>query len=120
MTAPRVASGLLALGALLMLPACAQSYSTPPARSTPAMSASSSPAPAASQPPQGNDCNAAAAQSFLGQRATPELAERARVLAGARRVRVLAFDQIVTKEFMSDRLNLQLGEDGRISQIYCS
>lgn len=64
-------------------------------------------------------CQPQAAQEALGRKATPELAERARQLAGADRVRVIGFNDMVTKEYLASRLNLDLDEDGVVRKIYC-
>jgi hypothetical protein len=99
MTPARTALTLAAWGALLVLPACAQF-------------------PGASAPETGS-CNAGGAQSALGQRALASVAERARVAAGARSVRFIRHDEMVTKEFDTSRLNLQLDEQGLVSKVYC-
>lgn len=65
------------------------------------------------------DCDAEAAKQFIGEHYTPELGERARVAAGARIERPLRPGQIVTMEFLSDRLTLTLDESGRISSVNC-
>ncbi len=100
MTPARSALTLAAWGALLVLPACAQW-------------------PGASAPMASGSCNAGAAQSALGQRALASVAERARVAAGAQSVRFIRHDEMVTKEFDTSRLNLQLDEQGTVSKIYC-
>ena len=99
----------LAWGAVLALPACA-----PP---------SPPPAPAASQDTPlrsaASACNASLAQAAVGQLASPALAEAARQQAGARSVRVIGHDDMVTKEYDTSRLNLQLDLKGRVTRVYC-
>lgn len=64
-------------------------------------------------------CNAAPAQEAVGQTVTPQRAETARQQAGARAVRVIGHGDIITKEYNSGRLNLQLDADGRVARVYC-
>lgn len=64
-------------------------------------------------------CQPQAAQEFLGRKATKELAEQARRLAGAETVRVIGHDDMVTKEYLASRLNLDLDEAGVVRKIYC-
>lgn len=93
---------LLAWGAVLVLPACAQqgAGSSPAVREVAA-------------------CDAARAQDALGKRGTPELAEAARREAGAKTVRLIRHGQVVTKEYLFGRLNLQLDPQGNVTQVYC-
>lgn len=92
---------LLAWGAVLVLPACAQQGTGSPA------------------PREVAACDAARAQGALGQRGTPEVAEAARREAGAQTVRLIRFGQVVTKEYRFGRLNLQLDAQGQVVQVYC-
>jgi hypothetical protein len=64
-------------------------------------------------------CNAAPAQGAVGEVGTPALAETARQQAGARTVRVIGHDDMVTKEYDTTRLNLQLDARGRVVRVYC-
>lgn len=108
---------LAALGWLLALwvPACAQTP-TPVAGMSPRPSSAAS-APATTSPAAG--CEAARAQAAVGQPGTSQLAEWARVQAGARSVRLIGHDEMVTKEYNSTRLNLQLDEGRRVARVYC-
>ena len=92
---------LLAWGAVLVLPACAQQGTGSPAVREVAA------------------CDAARAQGALGRRGTPEVAEAARREAGADTVRLIGYGQVVTKEYLFGRLNLQLDELGTVVQVYC-
>ena len=65
------------------------------------------------------DCNAEAAKQFIGQVYSAELGEQARVATGARVERALRPGQIVTMEFLADRLTLTLDEGARISSVNC-
>jgi len=64
-------------------------------------------------------CDAAKAGAFVGRKADPEIAEQARRVAGAERVRVLAPDTIVTMEYLAGRLNLSVDAAGTIQAVRC-
>ncbi len=100
--------------------------SSPPAATTeptpiaPADEATAGAAGVAAAPADdGNGCNAEPVQRLVGDIYTPELGEEARVEAGARVERALRPGQIVTMEFLSDRLSFTLDESGRISAANC-
>lgn len=111
---------LMAWASVLALPACAPSGAGWPGGGG---------GPAASgerHDPQGlqaqttaPQCQPQAAQEALGQQASPALAERARQLAGAATVRVIRHGDMVTKDYLASRLNLDLDEDGLVRRIYC-
>lgn len=113
----REARTLMAWASVLALPACA-----PPGAAWPGPGNAS----AERRDPYGlqaqtttPQCQPQAAQEALGRQATPELAERARQLAGAATVRVIGHDDMVTKEYLASRLNLDLDEAGVVRKIYC-
>lgn len=87
---------------------------------TPADPATPSPPPTEQPPPpvQGA-CNAEAAQAFVGQVATPDVVEKARVAAGAEMARVLKPGQVVTMEYRSGRLNLDVNEGNVVTGARC-
>lgn len=95
---------LLPFAASLLLSACA---APPP----------SAPAPAADGGPA--SCNAEAAQSLVGQPATPANIEAARVAAGAASVRALKPDQPTTMDYRHDRVNVLEDGAGTIARISC-
>jgi hypothetical protein len=64
-------------------------------------------------------CDAAKAQSLVGERESAAIAEQARQQSGARTVRWLRPGQIVTMEYRDDRLSLPLDEQGKIIAIRC-
>lgn len=70
-------------------------------------------------PRASGSCDAAPAQGAVGQPGSPQLAETARQQAGARTVRVIGHDDMVTKEYDTTRLNLQLDPRGRVVRVYC-
>lgn len=81
--------------------------------------ASPGPATGPTGAPLGGICNAAPAQSFVGQNSTAKVVEAARVSAGALMVRILRPGQMVTKEFDAQRLNLEVNAAGRIIAVRC-
>ncbi len=105
-----------ACGLALALPACAPP-SPPLAPGAPSQVAGTGRAEAL--PRASGSCDAAPAQDAVGRPASPQLAETARRQAGARTVRVIGHDDMVTKEYDTTRLNLQLDERGRVVRVYC-
>ena len=78
-----------------------------------------SPATGPTGAPLGGTCDAAPAQSFVGQNTTAKLMEAARVRSGALMVRVLRPGQMITKEFDAQRVNLEVNAAGRIVAVRC-
>ena len=113
-------SFLVSLAAVLALSlgACASSQddtapSAPPTSATEATPATP-PGDAAAQ------CNAGAAQSFVGQEATEATVAEAQTAAGATgAVRVIKPGQAVTMDFRGDRLNVEVDERNAIVRITC-
>ncbi|MFD0669603.1 I78 family peptidase inhibitor [Ramlibacter sp. MAHUQ-53] len=104
---------LVAWGLALALPACAQAPSSGP---QPA-SLTGQTVHAATPP---NRCEAGpAVKAIVGQRATRELLEQARARAGARILRVIGHDQMVTQEFNDSRLSVLLDAQGRVAEVSC-
>lgn len=64
-------------------------------------------------------CNAQPAQAAVGQNSTASVVESARARSGARMVRILRPGQMVTKEFDTQRLNLEVDANGRILAVRC-
>jgi PBP1b-binding outer membrane lipoprotein LpoB len=81
--------------------------------SAPATGQASEPAPVSSR------CNAAPAQFAVGRNADAALENEARTRAGAKTVRVLKPNQIVTMEFNAERLNLSVDDAGRVTRVNC-
>jgi hypothetical protein len=81
--------------------------------SAPATSNVSDPAPASSR------CNAAPAQFAMGRNADAALVNEARTRAGAKTVRVLRPNEVVTMEFNAERLNLTVDDAGRVTRVSC-
>lgn len=123
-----VRSMLLPAAVLAMLAACAQQQPLPDQDGGLAQAGGvqeSLPAPAqppAASGPGGLDddpCDAAAAQSLVGQQASDEIIERARVAAGAGMARTLHPDQAVTMEYRAGRLNIDIDHAGVITGFRC-
>ena len=74
-------------------------------------------APAASPP--GSVCNAQPAQFAVGQNSTASVVESARQRSGAQTARILRPGQIITKEYDTQRLNLEVDGNGRIIAVKC-
>ena len=55
----------------------------------------------------------------MGQSSTASVVESARARSGARMVRILRPGQMVTKEFDTQRLNLEVDANGRILAVRC-
>ena len=125
---------LFATLAMLSLAACApKPDSTPetaPAaptatapEATPAPAPEATPAPAETTPPAGDataQCDAAAAQSFVGKEASETTVAEAQAAAGAKgAVRVIKPGQPVTMDYRFDRLNVEVDERNAIVRITC-
>lgn len=107
----------LALGSLLALGACngTGSAATPP----PAQVADAAPQRVQSGKPPANQCNAQAAQSLVGQAFGPATLAQALAAAGADEARMLRPDSMITKEYKAGRLNVLVGDDGRVARVNC-
>lgn len=82
---------------------------------TPAPPASTAPTGAA----PGGMCNAQPAQFAVGQNSTASIVESARQRSGAQTARILRPGQIITKEYDTQRLNLEVDGNGRILAAKC-
>lgn len=69
--------------------------------------------------PKGGTCDAAPAQSAVGQNASASVVEQARNRSGALMARILRPGQMVTKEYDAQRLNLEVDASGRIIAARC-
>ena len=64
-------------------------------------------------------CNAEAAQGFVGQSATPDVVEQARKAASAGIARVLKPGQVVTMEYRGDRLDVDVDDANVVTGVRC-
>jgi hypothetical protein len=78
---------------------------------------------AASDPPaplgDEDKCRAEAAAPLVGRKLDPHTQVEARRLSGAGTVRVIRPGEPVTGEYMTGRLTIDLGPDGRIAGFRC-
>lgn len=125
----------LSLFALFTIAACAPmtpdsaSDATPdaaqPGATDPADAASGGDAPVKGPEPPGiarlpeGECDAAPAQRYVGQKADSAVVQAALTATGAKQVRVIKPDMMVTMDFRSDRLNVRVDDDGKIIAITC-
>jgi len=72
-----------------------------------------------STPPADAACNPLPAHVFIGEPATAENVEGARIAAGASSVRTISPGQVVTMEYLEGRLNLDIGSDNVILDTRC-
>ena len=112
-TMPLAFATLLALACA----ACASTATTTP-DTTPTDPAANTPS-AAAPPSMASECKAESAQQFVGQKATPEVVEAARVAAGAAVARALRPDMAVTMEYRGDRLNLHTDTNDVVGSVRC-
>lgn len=81
---------------------------------------SSNPEKNADASPQASGrCNADAVQNLVDERITTELAEQARVKAGAQFLRVTYPNQPVTMDYNSQRLNIEIDDGDIILRLNC-
>ena len=70
-------------------------------------------------PPQRDPCTAQAADRYVGQVASPDVVEQARRAAQADVARVLHPGDVVTMEYRTGRLNLEVDERNVIVRLRC-
>jgi len=70
-------------------------------------------------PPQRDPCTADAANAYVGQVAGADVVEQARRAAGADVARVLHPGDVVTMEYRTGRLNLDVDERNVIVRLRC-
>ncbi|MFR0672114.1 I78 family peptidase inhibitor [Enterobacterales bacterium AW_CKDN230030176-1A_HGKHYDSX7] len=64
-------------------------------------------------------CSAAGADFAMGKAASAVLLEQARKASGAQYARILKPDDLVTLEYRSERLNLNVDRQGRVTRVNC-
>ena len=75
--------------------------------------------PPSPTPPSSGTCDATQAQFAVGQVASNDLLERARIAAGAGSARFLRPNQPITTEFLGSRLNLNLNDRDIVNGVTC-
>ncbi len=101
MSGTRTLAALTALTGALLLPACAEPQMT------------------SATPPPDAQCDTARLQNVVGHPGSAQLAEAARLQAGATTVRMVQHDQMVTREYQVGRLTLWLDANGRVREANC-
>jgi hypothetical protein len=64
-------------------------------------------------------CDAARVKDIVGLEGSQELTQAARTRAGAEIARMIAHDQMVTREYREGRLNLWLDAQGLVREVTC-
>lgn len=78
-------------------------------------------APVAPAAPAGNDgrCEASGADFTVGKPASAELLEQARKASGSQMARILKPHDVITLEYRSERLNLNVDDKGVVTRVNC-
>jgi hypothetical protein len=76
-------------------------------------------APVVSSPVAGGACDAAGAQFAVGRPLDAQLEHDARARSGAKVVRVVRPGQMVTMEFNTERLTIEVDGTGRVIRVRC-
>lgn len=119
MTVMATSASLILVGALA-LAGCAQ-----PTQSSANEALSSAPGttPQSATPtmpdPAQSECGADQLDEFVGASATDAAIARIRQKVGHERIRTIRPGDAVTMDFRADRLNVEIGEGGRIATIRC-
>ncbi|TLP56062.1 MULTISPECIES: I78 family peptidase inhibitor [Pseudomonas] len=71
--------------------------------------------------PAGNDgrCDASGADFAIGKPGTPELLEQARKASGSQMGRILKPTDMITLEYRSERVNLNVDDKGVVTRVNC-
>ena len=107
MIAPMPYRPTLALAALALLTACAGPSGPCPIQD------------AAPVPPAADTCRAGQLGRYLGALPTADVIAAISGMAGAQNVRTIRPGDAVTMDYRENRLNVELGEDGRIRRLRC-
>ena len=118
-TAPRDPDAVAAVGEQASAPGESAPVEPAPIEPAPPATTPPSDSPQPTAPPTAQACDADAANGAIGQAATAEVVERARVAAGAAVARTLAPGQVVTMEFRGDRLNLMVDDANVVTGVRC-
>lgn len=85
--------------------------------------ATESPAPPTSTRPSpeppASDCGADKLKPYLNQLPTTDTVDKIRAAVGHERIRTIKPGDVVTLDFRPNRLNIEIGEDGRIKLFRC-
>jgi len=100
-------AGILAAG----LAACTPSGNGPSADST---------EPAAAPAPADDKCNSARVADVVGQPYDDALLARIKTAVGHDTIRPIRPGDAVTMDFREERLNVEIGADGKVVRVFCS
>lgn len=86
------------------------------------LSACATPLPKPVHPPGGSadECGTSKVGAYLGRKASEQTTAAIRAAIGHDRIRVIRPGTAVTMDYRADRLNVDVGEKGRIRRLYCS
>lgn len=85
------------------------------------LSACATPLPKPVHPPEAADqCGASKLGAYVGKPADDLTTAAIRAAVVHDRIRVIRPGTAVTMDYRADRLNVDVGEDGRIRRLYCS
>ena len=90
-----------------------------PAAEAPAAEAPPAASTAAMPPSLAAECDANAAQQFVGKKISDDIVEHARIAAGAKVARALRPDMMITMEYRADRLNLATDTNDMVVRVTC-
>lgn len=114
---------LLIAIASLTLPACTQPEAqTATPMATPVSTPTTQPAPpseSAKPEPAADECGASKLGSYKGQAPAADTMAKIKQTIGHDRIRTINPGDAVTMDFRPDRLNVEVGEDGRIKRLRC-
>ena len=94
------------LAPALLLSACATAAAQPDNSAEPAVAGA-------------GECRNDGLERFVGEQPTQQLGSEMLRVSGAKTIQWIEHDMMVTMEFRSDRLRVQLGADGRIQSARC-
>ena len=75
--------------------------------------------PKLAEPPPMTDCDTSELTFLIGKPLDDALQARAQEASGARAVRIIRPGQMVTMDFVADRLNIELDAQGKVSAVRC-
>lgn len=110
-------AALLSLGLAACTPDAGET--TPETAAPDAAAPATEPTAIDTPPDMVGPCNADAVQSYIGQEATEEAIEQARVDSGSATVRALKPGDAATMDFRPDRLDIALDENNVIQTLRC-
>ena len=85
----------------------------------PLLAAACSTVPADGAPPPAGTCNVEGLNVYVGRDATPETGAEVTAKSGARVIRWVPKDSMVTMEFSAERVTVYLDANNKIERINC-